>query len=89
MFSNTLPPPGNWICTSSLTDFTWFLKNDFFLKKVVAGASKALDLIMKDTSLPKKLHENTMRFRNKMTKLGFTISGDDHAISPVMLGDAK
>ena len=24
-----------------------------------------------------------------MTGAGFTISGDDHAISPVMLGDAK
>lgn len=56
---------------------------------VVAAASKALDLIMKDTSLPNKVSANTMRFRNKMGKLGFTISGDDHAISPVMLGDAK
>ena len=44
---------------------------------------------MKDTSLPNKVSANTMRFRNKMGKLGFTISGDDHAISPVMLGDAK
>jgi hypothetical protein len=24
-----------------------------------------------------------------MTAAGFTISGEDHAISPVMLGDAK
>ncbi|CAF0923818.1 unnamed protein product [Brachionus calyciflorus] len=56
---------------------------------VVAGASKALELITKDTSLPNKVAENTARFRNKMKALGFTISGDDHAISPVMLGDAK
>lgn len=41
---------------------------------VVAGASKALDLIVKDTSLPSKVAENTMRFRNKMKALGFTIS---------------
>ena len=66
-------------------------------------------MICQDTSLPNKVAENTMRFRNKMTKLGFTISvsiiiflfqfwfignlfqfkGDNHAISPVMLGDAK
>lgn len=44
---------------------------------------------MKDTSLPSKVAENTKRFRTKMTALGFTISGDNHAISPVMLGDAK
>ncbi len=56
---------------------------------VVAGASKALDLIMKDTSLPSKVIDNTMRFRTKMRALGFTISGDNHPISPVMLGDAK
>ena len=71
-------------------------------------------MIIKDTSLPKKVAENTQRFRSKMTALGFTISvfnffvplkiqliwlfefflilrfqGDNHAISPVMLGDAK
>jgi hypothetical protein len=30
-----------------------------------------------------------LRFRKAMTGAGFTISGEDHAISPVMLGDAK
>ena len=34
----------------------------------------ALELIIKDSSLPKKVAENTMRFRNKMNSLGFTIS---------------
>ena len=29
------------------------------------------------------------RFRSKMTSAGFIIAGEDHAISPVMLGDAK
>lgn len=56
---------------------------------VVAGAAKAIELITKDTSLPKKVAENTARFRGKMTALGFKISGENHAISPVMLGDAK
>ncbi len=41
---------------------------------VVASASKALDLITQDTSLPSKVAENTMRFRNKMKALGFNIS---------------
>uniref|UniRef100_A0A673WE41 Glycine C-acetyltransferase n=1 Tax=Salmo trutta TaxID=8032 RepID=A0A673WE41_SALTR len=29
------------------------------------------------------------QFRNKMTEAGFTISGSDHPICPVMLGDAR
>ena len=36
-----------------------------------------------------KLTVNLLRFRTAMTSAGFTISGDDHAICPVMLGDAK
>lgn len=41
---------------------------------VVAGASKSLDLVMRDTSLPEKVAQNTARFRSKMKALGFTIS---------------
>lgn len=57
---------------------------------VVACASKALDMLA-DTSLdlPGKVARNTRRFRSQMTAAGFTISGDDHPISPVMLGDAR
>lgn len=29
------------------------------------------------------------RFRSRMSEAGFTISGDNHPICPVMLGDAK
>ena len=36
-----------------------------------------------------KDEEFLSRFRKLMSAAGFTISGDDHAISPVMLGDAK
>ncbi|RUS77934.1 hypothetical protein EGW08_014308 [Elysia chlorotica] len=57
---------------------------------IVACASKALDLIMEDTELPKRVLENTKRFRSRMTDVGFTLSGDpEHAICPVMLGDAR
>ncbi|MCH2190728.1 MAG: aminotransferase class I/II-fold pyridoxal phosphate-dependent enzyme, partial [Gammaproteobacteria bacterium] len=31
---------------------------------------------------------NSRYFRNKMTAAGFTLAGADHAIIPVMLGDA-
>ncbi|KAK6972942.1 2-amino-3-ketobutyrate coenzyme A ligase mitochondrial [Biomphalaria glabrata] len=57
---------------------------------VVACASKALDLVMSNTDLPKQVLANTQRFRAKMLNAGFTISGDPcHPICPVMLGDAR
>lgn len=56
---------------------------------VVACASQVFSMLMDDSSFVSKIKENTTRFRQKMTSAGFTISGDDHPISPVMLGDAQ
>jgi glycine C-acetyltransferase len=38
--------------------------------------------------LADRVKDNTAYFRNAMAGTGFTISGADHPISPVMLGDA-
>ena len=46
-------------------------------------------MIMDDASLAKQMNAKTMRFRSQMEKAGFTLAGDNHAICPVMLGDAK
>jgi len=56
---------------------------------VVACASQVFSMLLEDSSLVEKINRNTARFRKSMTEAGFLISGDDHAISPVMLGDAK
>ncbi|XP_062503840.1 2-amino-3-ketobutyrate coenzyme A ligase, mitochondrial-like [Corticium candelabrum] len=56
---------------------------------VVAQASKVYDLLMMSSELPEKVARNTSQFRSRMKAAGFTISGDDHPICPVMLGDAK
>jgi len=56
---------------------------------VVASASAVFDMLFNEASLVKKIQSNTTRFREAMTSAGFTISGDNHPISPVMLGDAK
>lgn len=56
---------------------------------VVASAAQVFDMIQNDSSLVEKIAENTTRFRSKMTAAGFTIAGENHPISPVMLGDAK
>ncbi|XP_058458665.1 2-amino-3-ketobutyrate coenzyme A ligase, mitochondrial isoform X2 [Malaya genurostris] len=56
---------------------------------VVASAMKVIDMLMESNSLTAQVQSNTRRFREAMTKAGFTISGMDHPISPVMLGDAR
>lgn len=56
---------------------------------VVASASKVIDLLMHSSEYPQKVQSNTERFRRKMVAAGFTISGSEHAICPVMLGEAR
>lgn len=56
---------------------------------VVGTAIKVLDILMRSDDLIQKIQRNTTRFRNSMTKAGFTIAGMNHPICPVMLGDAK
>lgn len=48
-----------------------------------------MDMLMESSNLIKALEKNTKQFREGMKKAGFTIAGDSHPISPVMLGDAK
>jgi glycine C-acetyltransferase len=55
---------------------------------IVYGAGAALDLLMRDRSLVKRLHRNTMHFREGIRSLGFTILEGEHPIVPVMLGEA-
>lgn len=56
---------------------------------VVQCASKVFDILLESSELTEKVARNTERFRSKMKAAGFTISGDQHPISPVMLGDAR
>lgn len=45
--------------------------------------------MLKDgAELREKVRENSAYFRQQMTAAGFTLAGNDHAIIPVMLGDA-
>lgn len=48
-----------------------------------------MDLITGSTIFLSRLTRNTEYFRKGMTKAGFIISGDNHPICPVILGDAK
>ncbi|MFJ7203567.1 glycine C-acetyltransferase [Streptomyces sp. NPDC098789] len=59
------------------------------LAPVIAAASlKVLDLLESAGDLREQLAANTSLFRTKMTEAGFEILPGDHAIAPVMIGDA-
>lgn len=60
------------------------------LSPAIVGASiKVFDLLLNDTSLPKKVMENTAYFKKGIKAAGFDIIDGDSAIVPVMLYDAK
>ncbi len=55
----------------------------------IVGASLAtLDLLTSSGDLLSRLRENTEYFRRRMAEEGFEIPESDHAIAPVMIGDA-
>ncbi|XP_067415120.1 2-amino-3-ketobutyrate coenzyme A ligase, mitochondrial isoform X2 [Emydura macquarii macquarii] len=56
---------------------------------VVGCASKALDLLMESNAIAQSMVAKTRQFRSKMAAAGFRISGNDHPICPVMLGEAR
>ena len=66
-----------------------YLFSNSLAPSIVGGAIKVLDILSKDTGLRDKLEENTIYFRNNLTKLGFDINEGVHPIVPVMLYDAK
>jgi glycine C-acetyltransferase len=56
----------------------------------IVGASLAVfELLDRDDRPRKQLMENTARFREGMTRAGFTIKEGIHPIVPVMIGDAR
>ncbi|MBN1808439.1 MAG: glycine C-acetyltransferase [Planctomycetes bacterium] len=56
---------------------------------VAAAAIRALEMLESDTGLLDRLRRNTELMRGGMREAGFRIPEGDHAIIPVMLGEAK
>ncbi|MCB1581892.1 MAG: glycine C-acetyltransferase [Marinicella sp.] len=56
---------------------------------LVAASIKVFELISDSTVLRDQLERNTQHFRKKIVELGFTVSGETHPITPIMLGDAR
>jgi glycine C-acetyltransferase len=55
---------------------------------IVSASLKVFDMLKEGHELRAQLIKNSQHFRSRMTKAGFILSGKDHAIIPVMLGDA-
>jgi glycine C-acetyltransferase len=53
------------------------------------GFAAARQLAEGSDELRRRVADNSARFRDGMEALGFTLAGTDHAIIPVMLGDAR
>ncbi|CAM3702098.1 2-amino-3-ketobutyrate coenzyme A ligase [Vibrio aerogenes CECT 7868] len=56
---------------------------------IVAASIRVLDLLAESSDLRSQLWQNAAHFRTRMTEAGFKLAGADHAIIPIMLGDAK
>jgi glycine C-acetyltransferase len=56
---------------------------------IVAASLKVFEMMEHGDALRKQLTANAAHFRQRMSDAGFTLSGKDHAIIPVMLGDAQ
>lgn len=55
---------------------------------IVTAAIAALDMLTNSTELRDKLAENTQYFREKIAGIGLTVVPGEHAIVPIMFGDA-
>ena len=55
---------------------------------IAAAALKVFEMLEGSTEWRDRVEENTRFFRAAMAAEGFTLGGQDHPITPVMLGDA-
>ena len=66
-----------------------YLFSNSLAPAIVNASIKVLELLSEGGDLRSTLKSNAAYFRTQMEAAGFTCAGADHAIVPVMLGDAK
>ncbi|MCJ2367016.1 glycine C-acetyltransferase [Aeromonas dhakensis] len=66
-----------------------YLFSNSLAPSIVTATIKVIDMLADGHDLRARLKENSQYFRERMSAAGFTLAGADHAIIPVMLGDAK
>lgn len=65
-----------------------YLFSNSLAPAIIAASIEVLSLLEEGAELRDRLWANARLFREKMSAAGFTLAGADHAIIPVMLGDA-
>ena len=66
-----------------------YLFSNSLAPSIVTASITVLEMLEQGDALRATLWQNANYFRERMTAAGFTLAGKDHAIIPVMLGDAK
>lgn len=66
-----------------------YLFSNSLAPSIVTASIRVLEMLSEGNDLRQKLNDNSRYFREQMTAQGFELAGADHAIIPVMLGDAK
>ncbi len=66
-----------------------YLFSNSLAPSIVCATLAALELLEKSADLRRQLADNTVYFRERMTAAGFDVIAGEHAIVPVMTGDAK
>ncbi|MEQ9967608.1 glycine C-acetyltransferase [Pectobacterium carotovorum] len=66
-----------------------YLFSNSLAPAIVTASLRVLDLLEQGGERRERLWANARLFREKMTAAGFTLVGADHAIIPVMLGEAQ
>lgn len=66
-----------------------YLFSNSLAPAIVSASIRVLELLAQGSELRNQLKDNSEYFRQRMSGAGFTLAGADHAIIPVMLGDAK
>lgn len=66
-----------------------YLFSNSLAPAIVTASLSVLDLLEQSGERRERLWANARSFREKMAAAGFTLAGADHAIIPVMLGEAQ
>ncbi|MGI2066947.1 glycine C-acetyltransferase [Shewanella sp. MF08487] len=66
-----------------------YLFSNSLAPSIVTASIHVLEMLKSGQALRETVWENSRYFREQMSAAGFTLGGADHAIIPVMIGDAK
>ena len=66
-----------------------YLFSNSLTPAIVTAALRALEMVSEDSEPRRKLIDNSAYFRESMACAGFDLTGDNHPIIPVMIGDAS